>query len=132
MSTEGNHPASEDTAQTVFPVTFFKDGDNPTDIMDWRPEVVPSSAPDPEPEEEVVPKDESAQAPVPSPESPKETVATVPESPVQPPADEVTGPPKVESPGQPASSDPTTPGKAAPPAKTPTPAGSSRSAAKPR
>jgi hypothetical protein len=126
MPDQGNHPAVEDTARPVFPVTFFKGGDD-GNTTDWRAEIVPADAP----EEDAVPKAESAPEPVESSESPKPTEPTEPEDPAPTPADKDTGQPKVESPGQPDSSDPTTTGKPTPPAKAVRPSGSTPRVARP-
>lgn len=106
MSSQDTNPA--DTARPVTPpVFFYKDGELPHGMKDWRPKPVDSAAPEPiEVEEEAAPKAESVPEPVPSYESPKVTEPDEPVTPAPQPAPKASGTPKVTSPGSPTSSVP--------------------------
>lgn len=106
MSAQDTNPAN--TARPITPpVVFYKNGELPPGMKDWRPQAIPASAPEiDETEEEVAPKAVSAPEPVSSYESPKTTEPDEPVTPAQPPAAKVNGTPKVTSPGSPVSSVP--------------------------
>lgn len=101
---------TKDTARPVFPVTFFNGESDPNSpITDFRAQVIPADAPEPE-----APKGKSAPEPATSSSSPKSSEPTAQETPAPAPAAKGDGQNSPTESGSPTSSAQTPNGKSGP------------------
>lgn len=101
---EKDDNANGDGVREIFVLQFGDSRDAFGQDMDFRPNVLPADAEEiPVAEETLDPKEESAVAPVSSPESPSEIEPQPPVKPAPKPVVKAPSPPKVPAPGKPAS-----------------------------